>query len=115
MSRWAADVVGVMREQGKTDAPPQILLAEVQSVKPLKLKLKDTIVEKNIYLPEELLYKADPADAIDKCFIGHHEPDQLFEFLLEWHNQAKLKPGDLLAVIQSGVSFVVLSKVVKVS
>lgn len=113
MARWAAEIVEQMRRQGAAYNPPQVVLADVASVSPLQIKINDQVISKNIYLPSEMLYQAYPDGAIAALFAGHHEPDALFDFLIAWHDKAKLKPGDQLAVIQVDVSFVVLSKVVK--
>lgn len=92
-----------------------IHLADVLSVKPLTIRMHNLSITKNIYInPALLLDASDSGEAIEKPFITPFEPQEVYEFLKEFHKNYVLKKGDTVVVCMTGSSFYIAGKAVKV-
>lgn len=115
--RWAVNIVEALRpaDGGKANSGMGVLEAIVNTARPLTLKINEQIISKNIYIPPSLLVLADDSvDKIREAFAGVSEPQMLFDFLQEFHQKSVVKKNDTVLVIQAGLSFYVLQKVVVV-
>lgn len=115
--RWASDMVEAIR--GKKDSSGSfgsgLMFATVNTAKPLTLKMHNQVISQGIFISPSLLVDADDAlDKIEQDFIGAPSPAPLFNFLKEFHKQCVIKKGDEVIVMQSGISFYVVAKVVAV-
>lgn len=101
--------------KNKTESSCNVLFAEVSGVMPLLLTISGQAISKNIYISPSLILEAsDGQKNIEELFINAPEPAELFYFLKEFHEKYIIASGDTVIVIQSGASFYVASKVVKV-
>lgn len=89
-------------------------LADVKSVKPLTIKMHNTLITKNLYLnPALMLDASDDGEKIKKPFVISFEPQEAYEFLKEFHEKYVLKKGDTVVVHITGSSFYIAGKAVK--
>lgn len=89
-------------------------LADVKSVKPLTIKMHNTLITKNLYInPALLLEASDDGEKIKKSFVTPFEPQEAYEFLKEFHEKYVLKKGDTVVVHITGSSFYIAGKAVK--
>lgn len=110
--RWASNIVEAIRGSsgGASTQDSGIMTATIQSINPLSIKTHDTVISKNLYINP--CYVLD-ADRILQLFQSAPAPPELFDFLRQYHDAAVLHIGDTVVVQQSGVSFYILSKVVR--
>ena len=92
-----------------------IYMADVQSVKPLMIKMHNKSITKNIYMnPALLLSASNSGEEIQKPFQIPFEPQETYQFLKEFHEKYVLKKGDTVVVCMTGSSFYIVGKAVKV-
>lgn len=97
---------------GGTDG---VFLAQVQSVKPLAIRMHNQTITGNLYINPALLTEAsDSGEDIKKPFLIPFEPPEIYEFLKEWHENYVLKKGDTVIVCMAGASFYIAGKAVLV-
>lgn len=92
-----------------------ICMADVLSVKPLTIKMYNTSITKNLYInPALMLDASDSGEDIKKTFSTPFEPQEVYEFLKEFHEKYVLKKGDTVVVYITGSSFYIAGKAVGV-
>lgn len=89
-----------------------IYLAKVQSVKPLTIKMHDSVISSNLYLNQSLVVGAVD-NGVGKAFLEPFEPKEAYEFLKEFHEKFVLKNGDTVVVYFTGSSFYIAGKAVR--
>lgn len=107
-------IEAIRGQSNKSDT--NIMIAQINSVSPLTLTLFGKTISKNIYIDPSLSFEASGGESsIDELFTNAPLPSTLFDFLKEFHKRYIIKQGDTVIVIQSGVSFYIVEKAVKVS
>lgn len=114
--RWAVDMVEAIRGKKEGgDSSGGLMFGTVNTAKPLTIQMHNQIISKNLYINPALLVDADDAlDKIEQDFIGAPNPAALFAFLKSFHKQCVIHKKDEVIVMQSGVSFYIIAKVVAV-
>lgn len=108
-SRWAVELASQIAKTNKTEG--QIVLGEIQSLKPLAIKIGGMVIRKNIYINPALVLENE--SKIEELFLGLTDP--LYLFLKQFHKSYVLKQGDLVVAYHSGNEFHILSKEVKLT
>ncbi|MCD7812142.1 MAG: hypothetical protein LUG91_09910 [Ruminococcus sp.] len=92
-----------------------VYMADVLSVKPLTIKMHNLSISSNLYINSALLVEAsDGGTDIEKPFATSFEPQEVYEFLKEFHEKYVIKKGDTVVVCMTGSSFYIAGKAVKV-
>ncbi len=110
--RWASNIIEAIRDSsgGSAAQDSGIMTATIQSINPLSIKTHDTVISKNLYVNPCYILESE---RIAQLFQSAPAPPELFDFLKQYHDMAVLHIGDTVVVKQSGVSFYILSKVVR--
>lgn len=106
---------GGQKASGSAGGTDGVFLAQVQSVKPLAIRMHNQTITGNLYINPALLTAAsDSGEEIKKPFFTPLEPPETYEFLKEWHENYVLKKGDTVVVCMAGASFYIAGKAVRV-
>lgn len=116
--KWAVDIVEAMKKNSEpkhNGVQNIVMIGNVVSASPLKIEINGQCIAKHLLInPALLLIADDSTDKIDEAFKDNPNPSKWFDFLKEFHQKYALKKGDEIVVMQSGISFYILSKVVAV-
>lgn len=99
------------RASGGAGGIDGIYMANVLSVKPLTIEMNNLSIAKNLYInPALVLEASDNGEDIKKPFLTPFEPQEVYEFLKEFHEKYVLKKGDTVVVCMTGTSFYIAGK-----
>lgn len=91
------------------------LIAEVESVEPLTIKMYNLSITGNIYVnPALMLEASDTGEKMKKVFHNSFQTREAYEFLKKFHESFVLRKGDAVIVHITGSSFYIAGKAVKV-
>ncbi len=118
-NRNIVDMVEAIRKgagtSGSAGGADGVFLAQVQSVKPLAIRMHNQTITGNLCINPALLTEAsDSGEDMKKPFLTPFEPQATYEFLKEWHENYVLKKGDTVVVCMAGASFYIAGKAVRV-
>lgn len=92
-----------------------ILVGKIHSISPLQLNMYDQIIKKHIYLNDAYTCTSD--SEISNSLTWGKDDDKanyaMFPFLQNVLKKQLLHKGDMVIVLQSGISFYILERVVK--
>lgn len=115
--RAIADMIEAIRKpKGNSQPDNGLMLAKIESISPLSIRVSNSVISKNLYInPAYMTEAAGGEQRLDALFSNTPSPTALFEFLKEFHKKFIISQGDTVTVWQSGSSFYIIEKVVKVS
>lgn len=110
--RWAADLVEALRGTG-SGSESRWIFAKIKTANPLTILTHDQTISRNLYINPALTVRAsNGGNLIAPEFEGL--PSSPFPFLKEFHQKFVIQPGDMVLVLQAGVSFYIAGKVAAV-
>ena len=116
--KWAVDIVEAMKRNStpnQNGITSMLMIGKVITANPLVIEINGQSISKHLYANSDLLLFADDnIDKIEEAFENNPSTGKWFDFLKEFHQKYVLKKGDEIVVMQSGIAFYILSKVVAV-
>lgn len=112
MSSWAVDFASALKNLGRSGGPEtRVILATVSSIDPVSIRAFDQTIKQRVFVnPAYTLKASDPTGDLFQ-YDGIGTPPGWFLYLKQYHQQAMLRPGDEVVVLQVDADFYVLEKV----
>lgn len=117
MNRTDRKLIELVQKIRGNGTEQNLLIAKVNTLTPFTLKMYDLVINKHIYINSSFLKSS--SNEVDNNIVWDRNqeyiPNTMLSFSKRMIKADLLKVGDMVVVLQDGLSFYVLERVVKVT